>query len=102
MYVKPTERHQYLHYLSALPYHTKKSVVFNQTLRISRLCSSEKNFEYHKEKTKLWFIKREYPEDLIRPEMRKVKFSNLRLKSNGKNHNMKGKPLVVTYHHLLK
>ena len=28
LYFKPTEHHQYLHYLSAHPYHTKKSVVF--------------------------------------------------------------------------
>ena len=35
-------------------------------------------------------------------EMNKVKFSNLRLKSNDKNHNIKGIPLVVTYHSLLK
>ena len=102
VYVKHTDRHQYLHYLSAHPYHTKKSVVFSQTLRISRLCSSEKDFENHKEKIKSWFRKREYPEDLITSEMSKVKFYNLRLKSNDKNHNMKGIPLVVTYHPLLK
>ena len=34
--------------------------------------------------------------------MNKVKFSNLRPKNNDKNHNMKGIPLVVTYHPLLK
>ena len=90
MYVKPTDRHQYLHYLSAHPYHTKKSFVFSQTLRISRLCSSEKDFENHKEEMKSWFRKREYPENLISSEMNKVKLSNLRLKSNHKNHNIKG------------
>ena len=74
VYVKPTDRHQYLHYFSAYPYHTKKSVVFSQTLRISRLCSSEKDFENHKEEMKSWFRKREYPEDLISSEMSKVKF----------------------------
>ena len=51
---------------------------------------------------KSWLSKREYPEDLINSEMSKVKFSNLRLKSNDKNHNRKGIPLVVTYHPLLK
>ena len=97
LYVKPTDRHQYLHYLSAHPYHTKRSVVFSQTLRISRLCSSEKDFQNHKEQMKSRFRKRKYPEDLISSEMSKVRFSNLKLKSNDKNHNMKGKPLVVTY-----
>ena len=41
-YVKYTDRHQCLHYLSAYPHHTKQCVVFSQTLRISRLCSYEK------------------------------------------------------------
>ena len=34
--------------------------------------------------------------------MSKIKFSNLRLKSTDKNQNMKGIPLVVTYHPVLK
>ena len=51
---------------------------------------------------KSWLRKREYPEDLISSELRKVKFSNLRLKSNDKNHHMKGIPLVVTCHPLFK
>ena len=100
--VKPADPHQHLHYLSSHPYYTNKSVVFSQTLRISRLCSSEKDFENHKEEIKSWFRKRESLEDLICSEMSKVKFSNLRLKSNDKNHNMKEIPCVVTYHPLLK
>ena len=101
MYFQPTDRHQYLHYLSAHPYHTEKPVVFSQTLRISKLCSSEKRFEYHGEEMKSRFTKRVYPENLIRSEINKVKF-NFRPKNNNKNHNMKGIPLVVTYHTLLK
>ena len=50
----------------------------------------------------MWFRKRKYPEDLISSEMGKVMFSNLKLKSNDKNHNMKGITLAVTYHPLLK
>ena len=69
VYFKPTDRHQYLHNLSAHPYHTKNSVVFSQTLRIGRLCNSEKDFENRKEEMKSWFRKKEYPEDLISSEM---------------------------------
>lgn len=47
-----------------------------------------------------WF--REFPGDLISSEMKKFKFSNLRLKGNDKNHSLKGIPLVVTYYPLLK
>ena len=35
LYVKSTDRHQYLCYFSAHPNHTKRSVVFSQTLRIN-------------------------------------------------------------------
>ena len=100
LYVKSTDRHQYLHYLSAHPNHTKRSVVFSQTLRISRLCSYEENFIKHKANMKSWFLKREYPERLISAEMDKVKFSNIERRSNSKT--QKGIPLVVTYHPLLK
>ena len=102
LYVKPTDRHRYLQYFSAYPYCTKKSVFFSQNLRVSRLYSSGKDFENHKHEMKPWFRKREYPEYLSSSEMRKVKFSNLKFKSNGKNHNMKGIPLIVTYHPFLK
>ena len=73
LHVKPTDRHQYLHFSSAHPNHTKRSIVFSQTLRISRLCSSESDYERNKEKMRSWFVKSEYPEKLIDSEIRKVK-----------------------------
>ena len=51
---------------------------------------------------KSWFRKGEYPKNLIRSEMNKVKFSIFRPKNSDKNHNMKGVTLVVLYHPLLK
>ena len=84
-YVKPSDRHQYLRYLSAHQYHTEKSVAFSQSLRISRLCNSEKDLENQEEEMKSWFRKREYPEDLINAEVSKVKFFNLRIVT-GKKH----------------
>ena len=97
--VKSTDRHQYIHYLSAHPNHTKPFVVFSQTLRIGRLCSYEENLIKHKANMKSWFLKRKYPGKLISAEMTKVKFSNIERKSNRKT--QKGIPLVVVYHSLL-
>ena len=74
LHIKSTDRHQYLHYASSHPEHTKRSVVFSQTLRISRLCSEENDFKNYRSQMKSWFLKREYPEKLIDNEMRKVKF----------------------------
>ena len=79
-YFEPTDGHQYLHDLLAHPYHTPKSSVFSQTRCISKLCNFENDLENHKKELKLLFRKREYPEYLIRSEIRKVKFSNLKLK----------------------
>ena len=100
LYVKSTDRHQYLQYLSTHPNHTKRSVVFSKTLCISRLCSYEENFVKHKANMKSWFLKKEYLEKLISAEMDKVKFFNIERKSNGKT--QKGILLVVTYHPMLK
>ena len=84
LYLQSTDRHQYLHYLSAHPNHTKRSVVFSQILRINRLCSYEENFIKHKANMKSCFLKKEYPERLISAETDKVKFSNIERRSNSK------------------
>ena len=58
LYMKPTNCHQYLHYLSSHPEHTKRSIVYSETLCTNRLCSLEKDFNSHKLNMKEWFIKR--------------------------------------------
>ena len=90
---------QYLHYLSSHPEHSKRSIVYSQTLRVNRLYSLEKDFNYHKLNMKEWFIKRGYPESVIEKEMKKVRFSKQGQKSKRAE---KRVPFVVTYHPLLK
>ena len=65
LHAKPTDRHQYLHFSSVHSNYTKLSVVFTQTLRISR---------YVLTRVTLSRTKREYPEKPIDSEMRKIKF----------------------------
>ena len=96
--MKPTDRHQYLHYLSSHPEYTKRSIVYSQNLRVNRLCSLEKDFNYHKLNMKELFIKRGYPESVIGNEMKKVRFSRQGQKSRKFE---KEVPFVVTYHPLL-
>ena len=97
--MKPTDGHQYLNFSSAYPNHTKRSLVFSQTLRMSRLCSNESDSEWNKEKMRSWLVKREYPEKLIDSEIRKVKF-NIK-ETNNKNKSQNGVSFIVTYHPLL-
>ena len=39
LYCKPADGHQYLHFESCHPSHTKSSIIFSQALRIRRICS---------------------------------------------------------------
>ena len=48
LHIKAADCHQYLEYTSSHPEHTKKSIIYSQTLRLSRLCSFEQEFKGHK------------------------------------------------------
>ena len=55
LYSKPTDCHQYLHYGSCNPEHTKRSVVYGQALRIKRVCSQESGSNEHPLNLRSWF-----------------------------------------------
>ena len=74
LHIKPTDCHQYLHYSSGHPEHTKRSIVYSQLLHVSWICSCENDFNRHKSNMKIWFQKRGYPENIIKNEMKRVKF----------------------------
>ena len=95
MYVKLTDRHQHLDYSSSHPNHTKRSIIYSQSLRARRLCSLESDFLKHCTKMKSWFLKRGYPENMIDEEMKKVKSSG---KGSNNSKGYKWVPFVVTYH----
>ena len=93
LYVKPTDRHQYLHFRSSHPKYTKRSIVYSHTLRVSRACCQEEDYKNYCNQMKSWFLKRSYPEQLIDTEMKNFKF-----KSREKTEKSKSKkvPFVVT------
>ena len=101
MNVKPTDRHQHLHYPSAHPNHTKRSFVYSQTLSLSRICSYKNDFEKHFEEMKSWFRVRGYSDNLMKKEMGEVCFP----KSTGsktKSQESKAVPLLLTFHRKIK
>ena len=100
LFVKPNDRHQYLHYSSSHPEHTKRSIIYSQTLRLKSLCSLEKDFKEKLSEMKSWFLKRGYPEQIINCEMKKVNFR--KNKSKIEINKKKGVPFVITYHSKLK
>ena len=99
LHFKPTDRHQYLHFTSSLPNHTKRSVVYIQALRVSMICSRECDFRRHISKMKTWLLRRDCPTNLDKSEMKKVKFSHV---SNNKSQKrtLKRILLVATHHSL--
>ena len=80
--IKPTDRYQYLHFTSVHPNHTKRSIVYSQALRVSRICSRECDFCKHISEMNTWFLRRGNPKNVIESEMEKVKFSQV---SNNKS-----------------
>ena len=101
LHTNSTDKHQYLHYTSAHPAHTKRSIIYSQALRMSRICSYKTDFEKHLVDMKSWFQARGYPSDLIQKEMNKVKFS-CHWNKNKTKKKSKGVPLAITFHPLLK
>ena len=98
-YFKSTERHQYLHFTSSHPNHTKRSIVYSQGLLVKRICSEKKDFLKHMREMKLWFLKRGYPENIVDQELGKVESSESSRRTNKKD---KGVCLVTMYHPLLQ
>ena len=81
LFVKPTDRHQHVHYSSDHPEHTKQSIIYSQTLRLKRLVSLEKDFKEKLLKMKSSFLKRRYPEHIIDCKLEKVNFRENKKKS---------------------
>ena len=99
LHIKATDRYQYLHYTFSYPYHTKRSIVYSQVLRVSRICSFEKDFVRHQNEMKYLLLNKGYSKTLIDTEISKVKFLNI---SQDKRTKTNGIPLVIIYHPLLK
>ena len=99
LHIKDTDRHQYLHFNSSHPGHTKRSIIYSQALRLTKICTFENDFLQYRDEMKSWFQRWGYPEDVINSELKKVVFTVNFGKSSNKN---KGVPFVLTYHPYLK
>ena len=102
LYSKPTDCHQYLHFESCHPFHTKRSVVYSQALRIQMRCSQEIDVKQHLDNLESWFIDRKYPKNLVKGQIRKAveetKRRTMEVPSVEHPKCGSGIPLVLTYH----
>ena len=100
LHTKSTDCHQYLHRSPSHPDHIKDSIIYSQTLRLSKICTYEEDFDKHALNMKSWFLERRYSKQMIDSQMGKVRFGQ-RLKAGNKQVGF-GVPFVITYHPKLK
>ena len=72
LFVKSTDRYQFLYYTSSHPELTKHSTVFSQALKISRICSYESDFVRHLGNKKSWFRKKDTLQFWLRAKRKKL------------------------------
>ena len=96
LYSKPVDSHQYLHYNSCHTEHIKKSIIYNQTLRLRRICSEGKDLKSHVNDLKGWFLRRVHPQRIVEEQVDKA--FRLPLEHDNQQNKMEnGIRLVVTY-----
>ena len=99
LFTKPTDTHAYLSYTSCHPKRMKDANPYGQFLRMKRNCTTETDFETNAEKTKLHYIRRGYPEELLNKHLaitRTQKRKDL-LKVKEKNNDTSRVNIVVTF-----
>ena len=71
------------------------SIPYSRALRVSRICSSDKDFEAHICRIKKWFLVGCYPEKVVNDEIEKAVFGkNPPIKKSSES----GIPFLATYH----
>ena len=95
LHIKPTDGHQVVHDKSSHPCQIKNSIPYNQASRISRLCSSQNDFNADIFNLKDSFLARDYPQKVVSEQINKVVFGK---QPTCKDTSQQGAPFVATYH----
>ena len=99
LYVKPTDKHQYLFYTSCHPRGCKHSIPYAQALRLRRICFTNSTFDKRVNELITFLTARGYQDKFVRNQIRKAKSITreeaLRPRPQRSNTRV---PMVVTYH----
>ena len=105
LFVKPTDKHQYLHSASCHPRHCKTSIAYSQALRLRRICSNDSDVLQvtgHSQVLKKHLVSRGHSSRAVHQSIQKVKstprLSVLSEKPTTPHCASENIPLVVTYH----
>ena len=88
-----------LHYKSSHPDHIKNLISYSQAFSLSRICSSEKDYKGYIDQMKEWFLARDYPENIVNEQIKKVVFGKSQPSRKNSENDI---PFVVTYHPKVK
>jgi hypothetical protein len=113
LYIKPTDKKQYLHYSSYHPRHIFSSIPYSQALRYRRIIDNDNIYRSELQSLEQKFINREYPKRILTEAFSKASLKNINQlrkyrsftdKRSGFQKFLKGKsfiPLILPYHTLL-
>lgn len=73
IYYKPTDTHQYLHFNSCHPRHTKRAIPYNLSRRICTIVSDPSTRNQRLEEMRIFLHRQMYPRKLIEDGIRKAK-----------------------------
>lgn len=99
LFVKPTDKHQYLHSTSCHPRHCKTSIAYSQALRLRRICSNDSDFIHHSQELKKHLVSRGHSSLAVHRAIQKVKarsFSQYFPKDPRNNRVLRGKFLLLS------
>ena len=101
LYSKPTDSHQFLHWTSCHPKHTKTSLPYSLAFRLNRICSAPETLQKRISELEAFLTARGYPISVIKRQIsraleipRREALEPRETKSN----NTDRIPLVITYH----
>ena len=69
LFVKPTDRHQFLDSSYSYPYHCKKGIPYSQALRLIRIRSDNESFNQSCKDLEGWLMETRYNGKMIRKQL---------------------------------
>ena len=102
LHTKPTNTHNYLHYMSSHPKHLKNSLPYSLAIRLRRICTDNNALRLQSDKLRQQFLARGYSHTLIEDQINKAisipRQETLKLKPKKKLNRI---PLVTTFNNTL-
>ena len=101
LFVKETDTHQFLHFSSCHPFHTKKGIPYSQAVRMRRICSREDLFQNRISDLKDWLYTRGYEKELVDSQVERASLLDRStiLQGNSGDNDLGGRVVFCTTFH---